>query len=132
MEHRLSKRIDGKLGVLVCKRGMPVATGQIRDASNRGLFLVTDYNDVQLNQTLDLKFRCPENQEKQFCRLKGLVVRKSDNGVGVDFDEAENDSFTILSLIEWFKRHQKSTSQFSARQQDNKNFREEIYGTAQR
>ncbi|NMT62766.1 PilZ domain-containing protein [Marinobacter orientalis] len=117
MEHRLSKRTDGKLGVLVCKRGMPVATGQVRDASNRGLFIATDYNDVQLNQILDLEFGFPDKQEKQFRRLKGLVVRKSENGIGVDFDGVENDSFTILSLIEWLKQHHRSTSHFPVRKQ---------------
>ncbi|PXX91757.1 PilZ domain-containing protein [Marinobacter vulgaris] len=117
MEHRLSKRTDGKLGVLVCKRGMPVATGQIRDASKRGLFIATDYTDVQLNQTLELEFRFPDKQEKQFRRLTGHVVRKSENGVGVDFDGVENDTFTIFSLIDWLEKHHRSTSHFRVRQQ---------------
>ena len=60
MEHRLSKRIFGKLGLLVYKRGLPVATGQIRDASKRGLFIATDYTDLQLNQTVELEFRFPD------------------------------------------------------------------------
>ncbi|NMT63615.1 PilZ domain-containing protein [Marinobacter orientalis] len=132
MEHRLSKRTNGKLGVLVCKRGMPVATGQIRNASNRGLFIVTDYTDVQLNQALDIEFHFPDKQEKQFRQLKGLVVRKSENGIGIDFDGVENDSFTILSLLEWLKQHHRLTSHFPVRQQANENLREGLYGTTQR
>ncbi|SNB55765.1 PilZ domain-containing protein [Marinobacter sp. es.042] len=106
MEHRLSKRVQGKLGLLVYKRGMPVATGQIRDASKRGLFIATDYTDVQLNQTVELEFHFPDTQEKRFRRLKAHVVRKSDRGLGVDFEGVENDSFTISSLINWLKNHQ--------------------------
>lgn len=105
MEHRLSKRVQGKLGLLVYKRGMPVATGQIRDASKRGLFIATDYTDVQLNQTVELEFRFPDKQEKQFRRLKAHVVRKSDRGLGVDFDGVENDSFIISSLLHWLNKH---------------------------
>lgn len=117
MEHRLSKRIHGKLGLLVYKRGMPVATGQIRDASKRGLFIATDYTDVQLNQTLELEFRFPDKHEKQFRRLTAHVVRKSDKGIGVDFEGVENDSFTVSSLIQWLKRHHRPMNYFPVRQQ---------------
>ncbi len=117
MEHRLSKRIDGKLGLLVYKRGMPVATGQIRDASKRGFFIATDYTDVQLNQTLELEFCFPDLQEKHFRQLKAHVVRKSENGLGVDFDGVENDGFTISSLIHWLEKHRVSMSNYPVRRQ---------------
>lgn len=117
MEHRLSKRVQGKLGLLVYRRGMPVATGQIRDASKRGLFIATDYTDVQLNQTLELEFRFPDKQDKQFRRLKAHVVRKSDDGLGVDFEGVENDGFTLTSLIQWLKQHHMPISYFPARRQ---------------
>lgn len=102
MEHRLSKRTDGKLGLLIYKRGMPVATGQIRDASKQGLFIATDHTDIQLNQTLEIEFRFPDKQDNQFRRLKAQVVRKSDNGLGVDFDGIENDDFAVSALLQWF------------------------------
>ena len=117
MEHRLSKRVQGKLGLLVYKRGMPVATGQIRDASKRGLFIATDYTDVQLNQTVELEFRFPDQQEKRFRRLKAHVVRKSDRGLGVDFEGVENDSFTISYLVQWLKKHHMPVNYFPVRRQ---------------
>lgn len=115
----MSKRTDGKLSLLVYKRGMPVATGQVRNASKQGLFIATDYTDVQLNQTLELEFRFPDKQEKQFRRLKAHVIRKSANGLGVDFEgmEAENDSFTVNSLIHWLEKHSVSMSYFPVRRQ---------------
>ncbi len=117
MEHRLSKRIHGKLGLLVYKRGMPVATGQVRDASKRGLFIATDYTDVQLNQTVELEFRIPDKQGKQFRKLKAHVVRKSDKGLGVDFEGVENDSFTISCLVQWLNKHCMPMNYFPARRQ---------------
>lgn len=117
MEHRLSKRVQGKLGLLVYKRGMPVATGQIRDASKRGLFIATDYTDIQLNQTVELEFRFPDTQESRFRRLKAHVVRKSDRGLGVDFEGVENDSFTISSLLQWLKKHHVPVNYFQVKRQ---------------
>lgn len=82
---------------------MPVTTGQICDASKQGLFIATDYTDVQLNQILELEFGFPYKQEIQVRRLKAQVVRKSDNGLGVDFDGVGNDRFIISSFIQWLE-----------------------------
>ena len=99
MEHWLSQRVEGGLPILVYKRGMPVATGMIRDASRRGLFIATDYSDVRLNQTIELSFRFPERSERGHCTLSAHVVRTDDGGLGVDFDGVENDALTISELI---------------------------------
>lgn len=115
MEHRLSKRVPGKLGLLVYKRGMPVATGQIRDASKQGLFIATDYTDVQLNQTVEIEFQFPERKEGRFRRLKAHVVRKSPKGLGVDFEGVDNDAFTISSLLHSLKLHHRSVEYFPVR-----------------
>lgn len=105
MEHRLIKRIEGKLGLLIYKRKIPVATGQITDASRHGLFIATDYDDIELNQTVEMEFHLPGRHGNPYRKLKANVVRKADNGLGVDFDGVENDSFTIASLIQWLERH---------------------------
>ncbi len=112
MEYRLSKRVTGKLGLLLYKRSMPVATGQIRDASESGLFIATNYTDVQLNQTLEVEFRFPDRYENSFRRLKGLVVRKSEHGLGVNLDGVENDGLTIESLLSWLQNHNHTFNYF--------------------
>jgi len=110
MEHRLSKRVPGKLSILVYKRGMPVATGQVRNASRRGVFISTDYDDVNLNQTLELELCYPEKTEKPLRRLKAHVVRKSRNGLGLDFDGVENDALGISKLINWLANYHSAFS----------------------
>ncbi|WP_372987255.1 PilZ domain-containing protein [Marinobacter sp.] len=105
MEHRLSKRVPGKLSILVYKRGMPVATGQVRNASRKGVFVTTDFDDVTLNQTLELELCYPEKTEKPLRRLKAQVVRKSTKGLGLDFDGAENDASGISKLLNWLASH---------------------------
>ncbi len=105
MEHRLSKRITADLDLLVYRRGMPVATGKIRDASRKGLFILTDYTDVQLNQELEIELRIPDCPEQLLRRIRALVVRKTGSGLGVDFEDAENDIFTLASLMDWLQRY---------------------------
>lgn len=100
MEHRKSPRIEGQLSILVYKRGLPVGTGQIRDASRRGVFIKTDYRDVRLNQPLQLAFQLPESRDSQHT-LTGHVVRHSEHGFGLDFDSANNDHQAIFQLILW-------------------------------
>lgn len=103
MEHRLSQRIVGELPILVYKRGMPVATGQIQDASRRGLFIVTDYSDVRLNQTIELAFRYPEQRGQGHRVLTAHVVRRSGAGLGVDFDGVDNDALAVAELLSWLQ-----------------------------
>lgn len=117
MEHRLSKRVPGKLGLLIYKRRIPVATGQIKDASKQGLFIATDYDDIQLNQTVEIEFHLPDRQGNRYRKLKAHVVRKADNGLGVNFDGVENDSFTIALLMQWLERHHMQRRHFSVRRQ---------------
>ncbi|SHK67834.1 PilZ domain-containing protein [Marinobacter antarcticus] len=117
MEHRLSKRIPSKLKLLIYRRGIPIATGQICDVSKRGLFIATDYLDIQLNQTLEIEFQVPEKSEKRYVRLKAYVVRKIDKGLGLDFGEANGDSFAISSLMHYLDKHQMPGPHFSALKQ---------------
>lgn len=107
MEHRLSQRIEGQLPILVYRKGMPVGTGNIRDASRRGVFITTDYNDVRLNQTIELAFRLPESEALQ--TLNAHVVRRSADGLGLDFDGSENNTRAIFSLILWLNDHTHAT-----------------------
>lgn len=104
MEHRLSQRIEGQLPILVYKKGMPVGTGEIKDASRRGVFITTDYNDVRLNQTIQLSFRLPEITDDQQT-LNAHVVRRSADGFGLDFDSAANNTRAIFALILWLNEN---------------------------
>ncbi|GGC71365.1 PilZ domain-containing protein [Marinobacter halophilus] len=103
MEHRLSQRVEGELSILVYKRGLPVATGEIQDASRRGLFVATDYNDIRLNQTIQLAFRYPEQQGHRHRLLTAHVVRRSTKGLGLDFDGVDNDALAVTELVDWLQ-----------------------------
>ncbi|WP_303289631.1 PilZ domain-containing protein [Marinobacter sp. SS5-14b] len=104
MEHRLSKRVEGELPILVYKRGMPVATGKIQDASKRGLFVATEFTNVRINQTIQLSFRLPDHRQGHQT-LTAHVARRSDDGLGLDFDGVDNDAHVIAELLIWLDNH---------------------------
>lgn len=114
MEHRLSKRIPGRVSLLVFKRGMPVATGLVQDASRRGVFVATDYDDIKLNQTVELELYYPDRTMESLRRLKAHVVRKSEQGIGLDFDMVENDALCIAHLLQWLQKHPKAQRHYSS------------------
>jgi|SRR5690554_1554377 len=103
MEHRLSQRIEGELPILVYKRGMPVATGQIQDASRRGLFVATDYTDIRLNQPIQLAFKLPDQHQDCHRVVNAHVIRRSTGGLGLGFDGTDNDARVIAELIQWLQ-----------------------------
>lgn len=105
MEHRLSQRFSGDLPILLYKRGIPVATGEVRNASRCGLFIATEYDDVRLNQAVKLGFRLAGDYSGRLYSLNAHVVRVDGEGVGVDLDATGNDARTISELIIWFQDH---------------------------
>lgn len=117
MEHRMSQRTTGRLPLLIYRKGLPIATGQVYNASRVGLYVTTDHTDVGLNQKLELEFGYPGNSNHQRRRLNVHVVRKDDKGLGLDFSGLDNDSFTIASLIDWLRMHPLSFSSGALRQQ---------------
>lgn len=108
MEHRLSQRIDGPLPILVYKRGMPVGTGEIRDASRRGVFISTGYREIRLNQIIQLAFRLQELADGQQT-LNAHVVRCSEKGFGLDFDGVENNARALFALFQWLNEQASGT-----------------------
>lgn len=102
MEHRHSTRLDGKLFALVYKRGLPVASGHVTNASQRGLFITTEYDDVALNQPIEVELCYPGRPG----RLKAYVVRKDGKGLAVDFENTDRNLLEIARLLEWVREQQ--------------------------
>lgn len=93
MEHRLSQRRPVGKSLLVYKRGLPIATGRLRDVSKRGMFMVTDFGEVGLHQKLEVEFRVPGKDRDVPRRIAAVVVRRTDEGLAMEFDhDSERDT----------------------------------------
>jgi hypothetical protein len=102
MEHRYSERVDVDLRAAVYKRGIVVGTGRIKNGSRHGLFLQTNYDDVNVLQKLVIEVVVHLTpQQTQRYELKTIVVRKSSEGLGLELEAiGEQDSFSMSALID--------------------------------
>lgn len=91
MEHRCGRRVPVSINTLIYKHGVPVAMGRIKDASNHGLYLETDYQDVRELQKLELEVLLGKRiKDARHCFVRALVVRKSNFGFGLDLEILED------------------------------------------
>jgi hypothetical protein len=100
MEHRHHSRVPVGVEMLIYRRGMPVATGRIRDASRGGVFVETSYPELRVHQTLELEFRVPGAAtpcERQ--RLAGHVLRCAGEGFALEVDEANRAALRAIGTL---------------------------------
>lgn len=97
MEHRCGLRVTATLKLFIYKRAVPVAVGWVRDLSRKGLFIETDYCDVNLYQPLELEFATRGKPGGKRTRVLGRVVRKNEGGVAVEIDADHTASVTAMN-----------------------------------
>lgn len=108
MEHRCGRRVPLNINTLIYKHGVPVAMGRIKNASNHGLHLETDYQDVRELQKLELEVLLGERLKgERHCRVGVLVVRKGEAGLGLEMEMLEEHGAKPLrEFIEQRQRDQ--------------------------
>src|SRR5690625_7247260 len=84
MEHRKTKRVPANIHVLLYQRGLPAAVAVVRNISKSGMFVATDFDDIDVNQKVDVEFRLDgESGERHPDKwVKAKVGRKSPMGLG--------------------------------------------------
>ena len=75
-------------------------TGKVRNASNHGIFVETDFQDVGVHQPLEVEFdlRAAVPAPDQ-CRFRAVVARMGERGLGLELDggsEACDHAFRVL------------------------------------
>lgn len=111
MEHRYEPRFPADHKLLVFRHGVPVATGIMSNFSRGGVFVKTDFNQIDINQSLDLELiargssRLPAYYgERRLC--KTVVMHKTAEGVGllVREDCIETQTYFTSFFIENIER----------------------------
>ena len=72
--------------------------GQIENLSLRGMFLKTSAK-IDTNTNVDTKIYLSGTESDLSIKLKGIVTRLDKNGLAIQFDEMELDSFVHLKNI---------------------------------
>lgn len=88
MEHRYAKRFPTHLKSLIFRSGLPIAIGSIRNFSRDGVFIETEFLEIDINQPLEIEIiarggsRSPINYgERRLC--KAIVMHKANGGLGL-------------------------------------------------
>ena len=89
MEHRHHARVPVGIDMLIYRRGLPVATGRIRNACRGGIFIETEYRELREFQNLEFEFRGQERPGGMRHRVAGHVLRCTAEGVALEIDEAD-------------------------------------------
>jgi len=96
MEHRYSQRSPAQSKLLIFKKSMPVAMGRLQNISRCGLFALTDYRDIALNQMVEIEFLSSSVQLAGNARFKGFVVHRRANGFGLEIDDYEYRGYSDI------------------------------------
>ena len=89
MEHRHHVRTPVDISTLIYQCGLPIATGRIRNASRRGLFIQTDYGALQAHQRVLCEMHAGGEPGVDMRRVSVRVVRCAPEGAGVEVEEED-------------------------------------------
>lgn len=104
MEHRYSARLAVDLTASVYQQGLIVAVGRIRNASNHGLYLTTEYSNINLLQHISIAVLLPSKAHKiRFYEVPAIVVRKIncglELGLGLELASIDEQDKSIKALM---------------------------------
>ncbi|MFM7785964.1 MAG: PilZ domain-containing protein [Gammaproteobacteria bacterium] len=99
MEHRLHPRVPTDIGMLLYNRGVPVATGRIRNASRGGLLIETGYADLREFQSLEFEFCAREQRPPLRHRVGAHVLRRVQGGVALEIDDRDGRAPPALAQL---------------------------------
>ena len=100
MEHRHHQRVPVDIRTFIYRRGLPIATGRMRNASPRGFFIETDYGELQAHQRVLCEMHGGGEPGVGMRRVSVRVVRRASEGVAVELDEGDGPLATAMIASE--------------------------------
>ena len=102
MEHRCAERTTSELKLLIYKHNHPIAIGRVRNGSHSGVFVETDFMDIDCEHQLTLEVLLNKNSTTKLQRIEmqALVIYKTNKGFGaeVDFQNSLHEE-TFVELL---------------------------------
>lgn len=102
MEHRVSHRTYASMNLLIYKADIPAAIAVTRDISKTGVFLLTNFTDVDQNQPLEFELLYNQIYSTTRKRYRTFVVEKRSDGLALRFEETgRQDGLKLAAMVEW-------------------------------
>lgn len=110
MEHRCTERYASDLSILIYQHKLPVAIGRIRNGSRLGIFIETDFANIDCEHQISLELPLNRSSANKLQRveMKALVIHKTGKGFGVELDiktQEQTDLFVEI-LRDLYKKPQ--------------------------
>ncbi len=88
MEHRCTERINSELKLLIYKHNFPIAIGRVKNGSRNGVFVETDFVDIDCEHQLKLEVLLNRSSSAKLQRIemKAIVIHKTGKGFGAEVD----------------------------------------------
>jgi hypothetical protein len=104
MEHRCTERNPSELKILIYKHNHPVAIGRIKNGSQHGVFVETDFVDIECEHLVKLEVLLNKNPATKLQRIEmqAIVIHKDTKGFGaeVDFDRV-SDATAFVDILKY-------------------------------
>jgi hypothetical protein len=104
MEHRCTERSPSELKILIYKHNHPVAMGKIQNGSQYGVFVETDFVDIDCEHLVRLEVLLSKNPATKLQRIEmqAIVIHKNAKGFGaeVDFDKI-SDATAFVDILKY-------------------------------
>lgn len=99
MEHRYHPRIPTNIKLLIYRRGIPIATGFVRNVSRGGLHIETDLRHIAVHERLEVELLSRQIPPGQRLRFNTRVAHKVAQGYGLELDEISVATEALTSLL---------------------------------
>jgi len=99
MEHRCTNRYVSDLNIQIYQDKMPVALGRIKNASLAGVFVETEFRNIDCERQVLLEILHNRNNAFKPHRIKipALVAHKGNNGFGAELDITSQEQADLFA-----------------------------------
>lgn len=99
MEHRYNPRVPTNIKLLIYRRGIPIATGFVRNVSRGGLLIETDLRHINVHERLEVELLSRLIPQGQHLRFNTRVAHRAAQGYGLELDEISVATDTLTTLL---------------------------------
>lgn len=100
MEHRCTNRYVSDLNIKIYQHKLPVALGRIKNASLAGVFVETEFADIDCEHQVSLEI-CHNRSRTASSPIKiqALIIHKRNNGFGAELDIVTNEQADFFNKL---------------------------------
>jgi len=99
MEHRYNQRLPTNIKLLIFRRGIPIATGFVRNICRGGMLIETDLLNISVHERLEVELLSRLIPPGQRMRFSARVAHKAAQGYGLELDDISVASEALNALL---------------------------------